>query len=72
MVDRGPNPTQTYSSEIGGIFIDSFDSLLSVHVVGPLHPFSNFQLSYVHSKNDIPFTCSAPSIENVLPSGFCD
>ena len=23
-------------------------------------------------KNDIPFTCSAPSIENVLPSGFCD
>ena len=41
---------ETYSSEIGGIFIDSFDSLLSVHVDGPLHPFSNFLLSYVHSK----------------------
>ena len=41
---------KTYSSDIGGIFIDSFDSLLSVHVDGPLHPFSNFLLSYVHSK----------------------
>ena len=43
---------KTYSSDIGGIFIDSFDSLLSVHVDGPLHPFSNFLLSYVHLKND--------------------
>ena len=42
--------TKTYSSEIGGIFIDSFDSLLSVHVVGPLHPFSDILLSYGHSK----------------------
>ena len=43
---------KTYSSDIGGIFIDSFDSLLSVHVDGPLHPFSNFLLSYVYLKND--------------------
>ena len=43
---------KTYSSDIGGIFIDSFDSLLSVHVDGPLHPFSNFLLSYFHLKND--------------------